>query len=88
MASSPPRVREKLDDPVLSVDVQVRAMIEEHRLQLGLTRDQVLICTDMYGSTSGTYLADVSSNRKGVKGVHLLRTPVPTVAMKARRGNT
>jgi len=39
---------------------KVRASIEEQRLLLGLTRDQVLICTDMYGSTSGTYDAQVS----------------------------
>lgn len=43
-----------------TVDVQVRALIEAQRLLLGLTRDQVLICTDMYGSTSGTYGANVS----------------------------
>lgn len=40
-------------------------MIEEQRHLLGLTREQVLICTDMYGSTSGTYGANVSPNKEG-----------------------
>ena len=38
---------------------QVRTVVEKHRLRLGFTRDQVLFSTDLYGSTSGTYRAEV-----------------------------
>lgn len=38
---------------------QVRTVVEEHRLRLGFTREQVLFSTDLYGSTSGTYRAEV-----------------------------
>lgn len=60
---------------------QVRASIEEHRLLLGLTRDQVLISTDMYGSTSGTYSAKVSCQTQpkvkgGGGGAALRNTPM------------
>ena len=34
-------------------------VVEEHRLRLGFTRGQVLFSTDLYGSTSGTYRAEV-----------------------------
>eukprot|EP00903_Cladosiphon_okamuranus_P019123 g17595.t1 len=34
---------------------EVRSQVEEHRIRLGLTREQVIFSTDMYGSTSGTY---------------------------------
>jgi len=37
------------------VCLQVREIIEEYRRELGLTRDQVIFSTDMYGNTSGTY---------------------------------
>lgn len=51
--------------PVMTiVNVQIRASIEEQRLLLGLKRSQVLICTDLFGSTSGTYEADVSSHER------------------------
>lgn len=39
----------------LLIIVKVRSQVEEHRIRLELTREQVIFSTDMYGSTSGTY---------------------------------
>ena len=43
--------------------------MEEHRLRLGLTREQVIFSTDMYGSTSGTYGKNVSRGPGGARVV-------------------
>lgn len=45
--------------------LKVRSQVEEHRLRLGLTREQVIFSTDMYGSTSGTYGKNVSRGPSG-----------------------
>ncbi|CAM9450103.1 unnamed protein product [Pylaiella littoralis] len=49
---------------------QVRDLIEEQRRLLGLTVDQVLFSTDMYGSASGTYHA---AKQKQVGGETIVR---------------
>lgn len=49
----------------LPVFLQVRSQVEEHRLRLGLTREQVIFSTDMHGSTSGTYGKNVSRGPGG-----------------------
>lgn len=41
--------------------IQVRAVIEERRAALDLTRDQVLVSTDMYGSTGDAVLTSVNN---------------------------
>lgn len=49
-------------------------MIERERISSGLSRNQVLVTTDMYGTTSGTYSASVSV---GVELVCPLLVPDP-----------
>eukprot|EP00752_Nemacystus_decipiens_P011546 g10252.t1 len=55
---------------------EVRAAVEEHRLRLGLTRDQVIFSTDMYGSTSGTYGKNLQK-RIGGEAVRRIKQDYP-----------
>ncbi|CAM9316179.1 unnamed protein product [Ascophyllum nodosum] len=55
---------------------EVRAVIEENRIALGYTRNQVLFSTDMYGSTSGTYNSS-KKKKVGEEAIRRIREDYP-----------
>lgn len=49
---------------------QLKSVLEMYRVKLGYGRHQVLVNTDLYGRTSGTYSVSVSVQRTFSQNVH------------------
>lgn len=55
---------------------EIRTVIEEQRIALGLTRKQVLVSTDLYGSTSGTF-SETRKRKMGADAIRMIKEDYP-----------